>query len=176
MSRRILVLPGIGDSGPQHWQSLWQQQDARMQRVAQRDWEAPQCAEWVATLEQAVAAAGEQTVLVAHSLGCLLVAHWAVQTSRRIAGALLVAPPDPLGAEFPDVARGFAPLPLRALGFRSTVVASSDDPYGSPAFARGCAEAWGSRHVGIGACGHINAASGLGDWVVGRELLEELLG
>ncbi len=81
----FLIVPGYGDSGPEHWQSQWQRQDARFRRVEQRDWFNPVCAEWVANLEDAVEAAGPDCVLVAHSL---------------------VAPPDPLGPAVSQPARG----------------------------------------------------------------------
>lgn len=93
MSTTYLIIPGYGGSGPAHWQSLWQA-NSRFQRVQQRDWLRPRCSEWVAQLEQAVAQSGADTVLVAHSLGCPLVAHWAQQTQLRVRAALLVAPPD----------------------------------------------------------------------------------
>jgi predicted alpha/beta hydrolase family esterase len=173
---RVLILPGYGGSGPQHWQSLWQaEQPAAFSRVEQRDWQQPLCAEWCAVLEQAVAAAGEDTVLVAHSLACLQVAHWAARSGLRIGGALLVAVPDPAGAEFPAAAQGFAPVPMRTLAFPSIVVASTDDPYGGLRYANVCATAWGSQLISLGAAGHINAASGLGDWKPGRDLLRQLI-
>ena len=170
----VLILPGIGNSGPQHWQSLWEASDARMRRVQQRDWDRPVCADWCSALEVAVAASGPRTVLVAHSLACLMVAHWAARTSLTVAGALLVAVPDPSGPAFPAEATGFGDVPMQALGFPSVVVASSDDPYGSPAWAAHCATAWGSRLVELGPKGHINAASGLGDWPEGRTLMAAL--
>lgn len=175
MGTPILVLPGIGNSGPGHWQTLWEQASGAMQRVQARDWSRPACAEWVAALETAVERSGPRTVLVAHSLACLQVAHWALHTTRAIHAALLVAVPDPTGPSFPAQASGFAPMALRRLAFASIVVASSDDPYGSVEHARRCADAWGSRLVEIGAAGHINAGSGLGDWPQGRALLDELL-
>lgn len=113
-------------------------------------------------------------VLVAHSLACLVVAHWAARTGRKVKGALLVAPPDPDGPNFPAAATGFSPLPAVALGFPSIVVASSNDPYGSIAFAQSWAQTWGSRFVGIGPAGHINSQSGLGEWRAGLSLLREL--
>ena len=115
-------------------------------------------------------------VLVAHSLGCLLVAHWAAASANgHIHGALLVAVPDPEGPSFPKEASGFSPLPVRPLGFPSVVVASADDPYGSAEHAARCAAAWGSRLVEVGAAGHINSASGLGAWSDGFALLRQLL-
>jgi predicted alpha/beta hydrolase family esterase len=169
----ILVLPGIGNSGPAHWQSLWQALLPNARRVAQRDWDHPVREAWVDALEAAVRECGDDVVLVAHSLGCLQLAHWAAATSCRIRGALLVAPPDPQGTAFPVEAVGFGPLPLARFAFASIVVASSDDPYGSIDHARRCAQAWGSRLVEIGPAGHVNASSGLGDWPQGRALLEE---
>lgn len=175
MSPTILILPGIGNSGPAHWQTRWEAGDASMQRLQARDWDRPDRAEWVAALDAAVQRSGERSVLVAHSLACLQVAHWAAQTAHRIRAALLVAVPDPSGPSFPAEASGFAPLPMQRFAFPSIVVASSDDPYGSVDHARTCAQAWGSRLVEVGPAGHLNAASGLGDWSRGRALLEELL-
>lgn len=143
-------------------------------RVQQRDWNNPVCHEWVNVLEQAVAETSESPVLVVHSLGCLCVAHWAARTSLKIKGALLVAPPNPEEAGFPSEATGFSPVPLRLFGFPSIVVASSNDPYGSLGFARSCASGWGSRFVNIGPAGHINSASGLGEWAEGFGLYQEL--
>jgi predicted alpha/beta hydrolase family esterase len=172
----VLILPGYGGSGPGHWQTLWERDDARFTRVEARDWEHPARAEWVENLEGAVRAAGPGTVLVAHSLACLQVAHWAAATSLTARAALLVAPPDPAEPVFPATATGFAPVPMTPLPFPSLVVGSTDDPYASLDFTQACARAWGSRFASIGAAGHINAASGLGAWREGRELLGELLG
>jgi predicted alpha/beta hydrolase family esterase len=167
----ILILPGIGNSGPEHWQSLWEGADPALVRVRQRDWDHPRCEEWVQALEaQSVPGA----VLVAHSLACLVVARWAQTTRKSVRAAMLVAVPDPAGAQFPKEAAGFAQLPGRAFAFPSVVVASSDDPYGSLEHARACSRAWGSRLVEVGALGHINAASGLGDWPQGRRILASL--
>lgn len=174
MNAPVLILPGIGNSGPQHWQTLWQDAHPDFVRVRQRDWDRPVCVEWVMALDAAVRASGPQTVLVAHSLGCLAVAHWAALPHAPLKAALLVAVPDPAGANFPAEASGFAATPTPRFDFASTVVASSDDPYGSPAHAARLAAAWGSRFVEAGAGGHLNAASGLGDWPTGWSLLEAL--
>lgn len=175
MTTPILILPGYGDSGPAHWQSRWQAMHLHIYRVVQRDWDFPACSDWVAALEQAVAAQGAPCVLAAHSLGCLLAAHWATHTRLPIKGALLVAPPDPAGPAFPPLASGFAPVPMVSLPFASIVVASTDDPYDGRGYAQACASAWGSRFVGIGAAGHINGESGLGDWPQGWALLDDWL-
>src|ERR1019366_5932878 len=97
----VLILPGINNSGPRHWQTLWEKAHRGFRRVPERDWAHPVCQEWVASLETAVRAAGPQTILVAHSLACLQVVHWAARTHLKVQGALLVAPPDPKKKAFP---------------------------------------------------------------------------
>jgi uncharacterized protein len=168
-----LVLPGINDSGPAHWQTLWEQLNPALRRVKQRDWDNPACAEWASALDTAVADT-PRPVLIAHSLGCLLAVHWASQGRHDIKAALLVAPPDPESDAFPPQARGFAPLPMTPLQFPSIVLSSSNDPYCSQRRASEFARAWGSEHRCIGAFGHINGASGLGHWPAGLDILQEL--
>jgi predicted alpha/beta hydrolase family esterase len=175
MTARVLIVPGFGNSGPAHWQTHWQQTDSAFERVMQRDWHHPVCADWVAALESAVSTAGPNVVIVAHSLGCLLVAHWAASTALTVHGALLVAVPDPSSPAFPQDAHGFSPVPSTPLRFPSIVVASTNDEYASIEYARRCASQWRSRFVSLGAAGHINAESGLGKWPQGRALLRSLL-
>lgn len=173
----VLILPGYGGSGPDHWQTRWEKAHPNFRRVEERDWDRPDCAEWVAALQTAVHASGPETVLVAHSLACLQVAHWVVRTrlSVSVRAALLVAPPDPDAPVYPAAAESFAPVPRLRFPFPSLVVGSGNDPYAAPAFTRGCADDWGARYVSVGDAGHINAASGLGDWEAGLRLLGELI-
>ena len=177
MNITALILPGTGDSDPEHWQSLWQQSPSFV-RVQQRDWNHPVCSEWVDVLEKSVAQTGERVVLVAHSLGCLLVAHWAEQTRLKIKGALLVVPPSPISALSADIfataVSGFLPVPMQPLNFPSIVVASSNDPYSNLDFTQSCADAWGSRFINAGAVGHINTSSDLGEWREGFVLFQQL--
>jgi predicted alpha/beta hydrolase family esterase len=172
-----LILPGLGGSGPEHWQTRWEALHPRTVRVAQRDWDHPVLADWLATLEEAVARAGEPVVLVAHSLACALCAHAAARPgANRIAAALLVAPADvDSPAHTPAETRSFAPLPTAPLPFPATVVASQDDSFVSLARARALAAAWGAGFVDAGARGHLNAASGLGDWPEGRRHFDDLV-
>lgn len=170
----VLILPGLHDSGPEHWQMRWMTGRSAFRRVEQEDWVAPRCGDWAVRLEAAVGEAGPEAVLVAHSAACALVAHWAPQSSRTVRGALLVAPSDVEAPSFPAGPTGFAPMPLRKLPFPSVVVASGDDPYVSLDRARYFAERWGSRFVPVGDVGHINSASGVGDWPLGFELLQAL--
>lgn len=174
MQTTTLILPGIGNSDGAHWQTLWQTAHKNFIRVQQRDWDNPVCAEWIENLEKAVTQIDGEIVLVAHSLGCLLVTHWAAQTEHKIKGALLVAPPNPSETVFPKTASGFSPFPLRLFKFPSMVVASSNDSYGDPAFAQSCATAWGSQFVNIGAVGHINSDSGLDLWPEGFALYRKI--
>lgn len=175
-----LILPGIGNSGPEHWQSRWERRDPACRRVVQDEWDAPRCADWVATLDTALRTEKGPVVLVSHSSSCALVAHWARGASRaelaNVRGALLVAPSDPDGPMYPVGATGFSPVPMDRLPFASIVVSSTDDVYVTPQKARAFAEAWGSTFVDVGAAGHINAGSGLGDWPTGYALLTSLRG
>ncbi|GHA53803.1 RBBP9/YdeN family alpha/beta hydrolase [Pontibacter akesuensis] len=173
----VILVPGLGDSGPQHWQTLWQQQYPQFKRVQQRDWEAPDRQEWVATLHAAVQENEPgQVVLVAHSLACVAVAFWAQQYKQKIKGALLVAPADTEQASFPEGSTGFAPIPMERLPFPSILITSNNDPYIKPIRAQELAEAWGCRYVNIGMAGHINSASGFGPFEQGLELLKGMAG
>jgi predicted alpha/beta hydrolase family esterase len=87
-----------------------------------------------------------------------------------------VAVPDPQSASFPATARGFVPVPMEPFAFRTLVVASANDSFGSLAHAKQCAIAWGSSFVDIGHAGHINADSGHGEWEEGYALLQQFLG
>ena len=172
----ILTIPGIGNSGAAHWQTLWEAKYPGVTRVVQRDWDNPVCDEWAEVIEAAVGQSGAETVLVAHSLACLVVAHWAASTALPIRGLMLVALPDPMGPNFPPEAQGFLPVSKNRFPFPSIVVQSSDDPYGNLEFTRTCVTAWGTRIVNIGAAGHINASSGLGAWDQGFALLQTFMG
>jgi uncharacterized protein len=172
----ILTLPGYTNAGPQHWLTLWESRDARVQRVQQMSWDQPVLADWVATLDRQVAAAGGPIILAGHSLGAITVAHWAAASAhtRAVAGALLVAPADVEQPETPAVLRGFAPIPLEPLPFRTTLVTGSDDPWVSPRRARDFARAWHSDIVVLEGAGHLDSNSGLGDWDAGWNLLWRL--
>lgn len=174
----VLILPGLGNSGPDHWQSHWELLDPTCERVLQDEWDAPLCANWVTRLDEAVAGASAEVVLAAHSSSCALVAHWAASARHeklaRIRGALLVAPSDPDGPNYPAGPVGFSPMPMKPLPFATIVVASADDRYVTLPRAREYAQAWGSRLVVLENAGHINASSGLGMWPEGYELLNTL--
>ncbi|MEH6436930.1 RBBP9/YdeN family alpha/beta hydrolase [Massilia sp. DD77] len=168
----VLIVAGLWNSGPRHWQSLWQERYPQWLRAPHRDWTSPERDEWVAELDAAIAACKGAPILVAHSLGCILVAHWArCGSPLKVAGAFLVAPSDVEAPSYPAPLNGFAPVPTEPLPFPSIVVASSDDPYVTPDRVQGFAASWGSRFVDIGKAGHVNADSGHGDWPEGERLL-----
>jgi len=172
----VFLLPGFGDSGPDHWQSHWEKRHGYV-RVKQRDWYLPDPNEWQGALAEAVLGAEGPVVLVAHSLACVTVAHFAARNpTTRVVGALLVAPAD-VESEMhtPDEVRSFSPIPLRPLPFPSILVASRTDPYVRFARATALAAAWGSRLVDAGRSGHINADSGHTEWPEGHALLQELV-
>jgi prephenate dehydrogenase len=174
----VLVIPGWQNSGPRHWQTIWEQQSPIFLRVQQRDWEFPHREWWLQRISEEVHQAPAPIVFAAHSLGCVAVAHWcqvALGDVGKIKGALLVAPADLDRKDAPRQTKDFAPVPQRLLPFPSIVVASSNDPFCSMDRARELAHNWGSRLVDIGAAGHINGDSGLGDWPEGKRLLRHLV-
>jgi predicted alpha/beta hydrolase family esterase len=177
-SPTCLMVPGIDNSGPTHWQSLWEQRRDDCVRVELGLWDRPHRNTWVNNLNVAISAASRPVILVAHSLGCHTVAWWnALERpgDGKVVGALLVAPPHVEGLTADSRMETFAPLARERLRFPSLLAASRDDPYVSFAQARKMARAWGSRLVDTGWLGHINARSGIGDWPFGEFLLERLI-
>ena len=173
--RPILIVPGLRNSGPGHWQRHWLAELDHAVLVEQTDWDAPTLGDWVASLMQAIRE-HPGAILVGHSLGCALIAHLAqLRGHRGIGGALLVAPADvnrqgPAG----KLLDGFSPVPLQRLAFQSTVAASENDPYVRLERAQEFARSWGAQFVNLGHAGHINVASGYGAWPEGQGLLRDL--
>src|SRR5262245_12003819 len=99
MTIGTIILPGLGGSGEGHWQTLCRGSDPSAMAFQPSSWDQPKLDDWVAALDRAVASAADPALLVAHSLACLLVAHWAARGAVPIAGAFLVAVPDPDGPE-----------------------------------------------------------------------------
>lgn len=136
--------------------------------------------DWIARLEEVLLdraqAQGGPCILVAHSLGCLLVAAWASHSrnTHLVRAAFLVAPGDAEREELRPVLTSWSPIPMQRLPFKSVLLGSHSDPYCSLERAQDFARAWGSEFVDCGAAGHINAESGLGDWPAGYEMLKNL--
>lgn len=166
----ILIIPGYGNSGPDHWQSRWQDKLSTARRVELADWKYSDTNDAVARLVRAVVESGERpVVLVAHSCGCALVAHAAEELSKlNIAGAYLVAPTSETSIAGHDaIDPGFARVPRHKLPFPAIVIGSQTDPYVSIAEAQNYATDWGADFTDAGDAGHINAASGHGPWPEG---------
>jgi predicted alpha/beta hydrolase family esterase len=173
-----VIVPGIWNSDPDHWQSRWQAERAAVDpagvvRLEPASWGEPDPADWSAAITRAVRSFDEPPVLVAHSLGVLAVADWSGEPDRpSVAGAFLVAPPDPAAPGFPAEASGFAE-PLARSSVPTALVVSDDDPYCSVERALGFADTLGARAIRIGPRGHVNVASGVGAWADGRSLLDD---
>ena len=172
----VLILPGLDNSGPTHWQTMWEERHGYV-RVAQHDWARPLRGDWLARLEEVVLACDEPAVLVAHSLGCQLASAWAAksQNKHRVKAALLVAPADPERPEFRERIPTWSPVDLQALPFSSVLLASRNDPTCDFERARLFAHAWGAQFMDYGDCGHMNADAGLASWPEGHVLLQDLL-
>jgi hypothetical protein len=164
----ILIVPGLHNSGPGHWQTWFENSLTDTRRVEQADWERPCLTDWARRVCEVVAAQSEPVWVVAHSFGCLAAASAGLVCASRIRAALLVAPADP------DRFGQAANLRHERLAFPSLVVASNNDPWVKHSVAEHWAGVWGSRYRNIGDAGHINVDSGHGPWPQGRGFLQEL--
>ncbi|MCY1289663.1 Serine hydrolase [compost metagenome] len=177
---RYLILPGWQGSPDEHWQSHWQRSLPNATRVEQFDWQTPRREDWVAALEQAIAAEPTPVILIAHSLGCVTVAHWAAQAPlallRRVRGALLVAPADVERPGCPAALRNFAPIPRDLLPFPVQLVGSDNDPAASVPRLLELARDWGAETALLTGAGHINVKSGHQRWEQGFAYLYRLQG
>ena len=177
----VLILPGWRNSGPKHWQSLWEEAHGYT-RVEQHSWTHPRRGDWISRLEDVLLSCNIErdgpAVLVAHSLGCLHVAAWAAHSTNthRVKAALLAAPPDVDRDDVRELLPGWSPMPRQMLPFKTVLFASGNDPYCSPARAREFAGAWGAAFVDAGLRDHLNDESGLGDWPEAYQQLLKLTG
>jgi predicted alpha/beta hydrolase family esterase len=170
-----LLVPGLGNSGPEHWQTYFQNLGNNFYRVEQKEWDSPTCEDWIETIDKKISAFDSSTiVLIGHSLGCSTIAHWAKKYKKQIKGALLVAPSDLEAPQYTFPAIGFTPIPIDKINFKTIVVASENDVWVSLERAKLFAENWGSEFINIGNAGHINVASGHTNWEEGVELLKKL--
>ncbi|MCZ8377137.1 MAG: alpha/beta hydrolase [Beijerinckiaceae bacterium] len=165
----ILIVPGLGNSGPDHWQSRWEAKLSTARRVIQPDWDRPHRAQWTGTIRAAVEAASRPVILIAHSIGVAAIAHVAPSLPAGVVrGAFMVGLSDWNRPELlPGLSHDFAPLPRDPLPFPSLLVASRNDPYCEFEVAADFANAWGSALIDAGEAGHINVESGHGPWPEG---------
>lgn len=167
----VLVVPGLRDHVEEHWQTWLRTSLPGCHGVPPMGRDDLDCARRVAAIERAARAIAGPIVIVAHSSGCIMLAHWARRTTRPVLGALLATPPDfesPMPAGYPTLAQlergGWLPVPRERLPFRSIVAFSRNDPLGRPERIAGQASHWGSELVDLGEVGHLNPASGHGPW------------
>ena len=173
---KILTIPGYLGSDKKHWQSYWDKEMQNTSRVEQKNLTNPEKNEWLSVLNDYIKKQKDDIILVAHSLGCILLVHWAYKYSGNIKGALLVSPSDVESKKYtPDVLRNFSPIPKKNLPFKSIVIASENDTYVSISRAKYFARCWGAKLVNVGALGHINTESNLGSWQQGKSILKELV-
>jgi uncharacterized protein len=173
----ILIVPGLGGSGPEHWQSRWQAKLSTARRIEQEDSERPRLEEWRRCIIADVEAARKPVVLVAHSLGVIAVAHAAAELEGKVRGAFLVAPPSSRAiAEDDAIDADFGAVPLLPLPFPAVLVASRDDSYAQYHEVEELARAWHAKLLDAGAAGHINAESGYGPWPEGLLHFAKFLG
>jgi uncharacterized protein len=171
----VLIVPGLRDAVAQHWQTLLEAQLRAAGRpvasVPAMGREDLDCAAKVAAIERTAQSVAGAIVIVAHSGGCIMVAHWAAQTRRPVQAALLATPPDfdsPMPEAYPTLKAlaegGWLPVPRARLPFPSLVAASRNDPLGSYERVAELAADWGAELVDLGEVGHLNPASGYGEW------------
>lgn len=177
----VLIVPGLREHVAEHWQTLLEARLCKVRSVPPLDTDKLDCAKRVEAIQHALEQIDGPVILVAHSAGVLMVAHWAAQHSRPIKGALLAAPPD-LDAQWPQGypsvetlrSQGWDPLPKGRLPFRSLVAASTNDHLASLDAATRMADGWGSELLNLGEVGHLNPAAGYGHWPHAEALILEL--
>jgi len=174
---KLLIIPGLGGSGKDHWQTHWCNTLENTERVVQDSWESPDRDSWVNKLNEYIIALNEPTILVAHSLAVSLVLHWLQEhDSVYVKGVFLVAPADvDSPSHTPDIVRSFAPMPITKIRIPSVVVSSENDEYISIERASFFADKWESTFVNVGELGHINSESKLGVWEEGQQILQNLI-
>jgi uncharacterized protein len=180
-STTILFVPGLRDHVEDHWQTHAAREIAGSQTVPPLGPHRLSRAAQVAALDAARNRIAGRVTIVAHSAGCLTVAHWVLAATRAIDSALLVAPADlenPLPAGYPRLseleAGGWLPVPRQALPFPALVVASRNDPLARFDRVAEFARAWGAELHDAGDVGHLNPAAGYGPWPQLAELLRKL--
>ena len=177
----VLIVPGLRDHVPQHWQTLLASRLPCVRTVAPMGRDNLDCLERIEAIEQAAAAIEGPIVIVAHSGGVIATVHWARMTRRVVRGALLATPADfdqPLPEGYPTMealeAGGWLPVPRNVLPFRSIVVASRNDPLARYDRVAAFARSWGSKLIDLGEVGHLNPASGYGAWPAAQSFIAEL--
>ncbi|MCE4265988.1 RBBP9/YdeN family alpha/beta hydrolase [Rhodococcus globerulus] len=177
----VVIVPGLRDHVDEHWQTLLENKLDRVRSVPPLSENKLSLAARIAALDAVISDIDGPIVLVAHSAGVMITVHWALQANRPIVGALLATPAD-LERQLPEgypvledlSTNGWLPIPRRQLPFPSIVAVSSNDPLADRLRVANMAEVWGSRLVDLGDVGHLNPASGYGEWSQAEEFIDEL--
>lgn len=181
----VLIIPGLRDHVDEHWQTLLAARLPRVRCVPPMGRTNLDCTARVDAINRELMAISGPVVVVAHSGGVIMLAHWVAsptRTRKAIRGALLATPPDfeqPMPEGYPTMAAlgaaGWLPVPRQPLPFPSIVAASRNDPLGRFERVERLALDWGSRFVDLGEVGHLNPASGFGEWPQAAVFIRELV-
>jgi len=157
----ILLVPGLHNSGPDHWQSRWHDRCPHWLRITGLAWNAPDLVTWSGQLGHLLSHSRTPLHLVAHSFGALTAIAAARLQPEKVASIFLVAPADPARFGITDEALA-GPLPVPAL-----LVASRNDPWMHVERAEYWRRQWQVPLFDAGHAGHINVESGHGEWPQG---------
>ena len=173
---KYFIIPGIGDSDNEHWQSYFEKKLDNSQRIVQDNWTEPTLEDWVERMDEILSGENlSETILITHSLGGITLAHWVLKYGKKLKGALIVAPPD-LDNPYEDLRlKSFTPIPQINLQFPSILVCSSNDNWLSLERANHFANSWGSELIILKNAGHISGADGFNNWDDGLEILKKLV-
>lgn len=181
----ILMVPGLRDHVAEHWQTLLQAELPNARSVPPLEHDKLSRAARVAALNAEVAQIDGPVVLVAHSAGVMITAHWAQSHSPQLAkvrGALLATPADlerPMPDGYPDIAtldaHGWLPIPRCALPFPAWLAGSRNDPLAAFERVTALASDWHCECIDLGHVGHLNPAAGFGPWPQASVLLSRML-
>jgi uncharacterized protein len=169
---KYFIIPGLGNSGEQHWQTYFEKSAENFHRINQQEWDAPACIDWITTINKTLENENlSEVVLVGHSLGCSTIIHWENTYHKIIKGAFLVGPSDLEAPQYTFPTKGFTPIPLIKINFKTIVIASTNDEWVALNRAKYFANSWNSDFINIGDAGHINTVAGFGEWKFGLKLL-----
>lgn len=181
MSVTVLFVPGLRDHVEDHWQTHAARALPGSVTVEPLTTDRLSRGARVAAVDAALNAIEGDVVIAAHSAGCLMVAHWALNPTRAIKGALLVTPADvenPLPPGYPAfddlAAGGWIPIPRQRLPFPALVVGSRNDPLAGWDRVEQLSADWGAGLHDAGAVGHLNPAAGYGLWDDALPLLKRM--
>jgi predicted alpha/beta hydrolase family esterase len=179
----IVIIPGLREHVADHWQTLLAATLPKVRIVPPLEHAKFSCAARVDAIQKVIEEIDGPIIVVAHSAGVVMFVHWAQKYERPIKGALLATPPDldkPLPAGYPTKEtlrlNDWFPVPCIPLRFRSIVAASENDHLAEFSSVVKMAADWQSELINIGNVGHLNPASGYGEWVEARKFINILEG